>query len=332
MQRILNIPDSYFEEEVRCDFKIVPMMKRCWAASMEILMQIDRICRRHGIKYRAAYGTLLGAVRHHGFIPWDDDIDIAMLRQDYMRFLKIAETELPAPMKLQSIYTDAGHSQPLSSVLNRTDVGKNEAINEFYFGCPFICCVDIFPFDYLPANDEELDVFLNLYTICYDVCMDFDKLFKNGELAEKIDILTEYSKVPIDYDRSILSGINESNADHLLRAPEVIALKNKLFRLLDSIASMYGPEDSDRVGSVHEQITHARKIMSTDAMTETSYQPFEMIEVPVPFKYEELLKQNYGDWQVLHREYTGMHDYPFYRRQIEYLPEDYRIKNDLMTL
>ena len=86
------------------------------------------------------------------------------------------------------------------------------------------------------------------------------------------------------------------------------------------------------MGSVHEQITHARKIMSTDAMTETSYQPFEMIEVPVPFKYEELLKQNYGDWQVLHREYTGMHDYPFYRRQIEYLSEDYRIKNDLMTL
>ena len=59
------------------------MMKRAWAAELEILVEIDKICEKHKLHYFIDYGNLLGAIRHKGFIPWDDDIDIMMMRKDY---------------------------------------------------------------------------------------------------------------------------------------------------------------------------------------------------------------------------------------------------------
>lgn len=70
-------------------------MKRAWAAELEVLSEIDKICKKHNIQYFADWGTLLAAVRHEGFIPWDDDLDITMKREDYHRFMEIAQTELP---------------------------------------------------------------------------------------------------------------------------------------------------------------------------------------------------------------------------------------------
>lgn len=75
------------KKEVRCDFEISAMMKRAWAAQMEVLEVVDEICQRNGLQYFADWGTLLGAIRHQGFIPWDDDIDICMKRKDYNQLI-----------------------------------------------------------------------------------------------------------------------------------------------------------------------------------------------------------------------------------------------------
>ena len=91
----MEFPQNYFCAEVRDDFEIPAMMKRAWAAELEVLSVIADVCGRHHLQYFADYGTLLGAVRHKGFIPWDDDIDICMLREDYMELIRVLPDELP---------------------------------------------------------------------------------------------------------------------------------------------------------------------------------------------------------------------------------------------
>ena len=91
----MQFPHSYFEDEVKEGFYIPGMMKCAWAAQIEVLEDVNRVCKKNNISYFVTYGTLLGAVRHRGFIPWDDDIDICMPRSDYNRFMAIAKKELP---------------------------------------------------------------------------------------------------------------------------------------------------------------------------------------------------------------------------------------------
>ena len=78
----MHFEKSYFNEETRSDFLIPSDMKHAWAAQLEILSDITDVCKTLGISYFAFWGTMLGAVRHKGFIPRDDDIDIAMKRPD----------------------------------------------------------------------------------------------------------------------------------------------------------------------------------------------------------------------------------------------------------
>ena len=73
-------------------------LKAVHQANLRILKEIDRICRSHGIRYFADSGTLLGAVRHKGFIPWDDDADVAFTRENYEAFARVVRDELPEGM------------------------------------------------------------------------------------------------------------------------------------------------------------------------------------------------------------------------------------------
>lgn len=86
---------------------------------LDILVEIDKICRKHDIKYWIDFGTLLGAVRHGGFIPWDDDIDVTMPTDDYHRFLEIAPKELPDTLFLQTKETDPSYPMLLNKVRDK---------------------------------------------------------------------------------------------------------------------------------------------------------------------------------------------------------------------
>ncbi len=85
---------DFFRDEIRNGFYIPTQVKMSWACDFDVLSEIDRICKKHGITYFADWGTFLGAVRHSGYIPWDDDMDICMLREDYNRFREVADAEL----------------------------------------------------------------------------------------------------------------------------------------------------------------------------------------------------------------------------------------------
>lgn len=92
---MLNFADGFFKPEIREDFQIDATMKTVWAAQLEVLNEIDKVCERHGLTWYMAFGSLLGTVRHQGFIPWDDDMDIWLKREDYMQLLQYLPEELP---------------------------------------------------------------------------------------------------------------------------------------------------------------------------------------------------------------------------------------------
>lgn len=157
----MNFVNEFFKREVRDGFEISEMMKRAWAAQMEVLQVVVDICERNGLQYFADWGTLLGAVRHQGFIPWDDDIDICLKREDYNRLIQILPQELPHGFVMAGMYAGTKRLQ-MAAEVSQLRVMADETLWDFndymkYFhGFPYQRAeIDIFPLDYIP-RDEEL--------------------------------------------------------------------------------------------------------------------------------------------------------------------------------
>lgn len=128
------------------------ILNKLQETELDILCEIDRICIKNHIQYFIMYGTLLGAVRHKGFIPWDDDIDIVMPRKDYNRFLKIVSRELQDKYILDFISTNKTYYLPFAKIKNKNTTFE-EKNNINYQGCKGIW-VDIFPFDGCKINKK----------------------------------------------------------------------------------------------------------------------------------------------------------------------------------
>lgn len=101
-----NLARLESEEEKLANYLVSDKMKKIWGVELRLLDAAAGICERHHLKFFMLHGTLLGAVRHRGFIPWDDDLDIGMPREDYDRFLAAAEKELPEPLSVQTMWTE----------------------------------------------------------------------------------------------------------------------------------------------------------------------------------------------------------------------------------
>lgn len=82
---------DFFTEEYKCGFKVDVLRKKVWAIEIDLLLEFDRVCKMHGLRYFLAFGSLLGAIRHQGFIPWDDDMDVVMPRDDYQKLWMYAD-------------------------------------------------------------------------------------------------------------------------------------------------------------------------------------------------------------------------------------------------
>lgn len=125
------------------------LLRRQQLRLTELLMAVDKICRKHDIPYWLSSGTLLGAVRHGGFIPWDDDLDIELLRPDYERLLKVLPAELPDTMTLQTYDTDPGYIFAFAKVRDKRSwlLETNHYDRIFHQRGIFL---DIFPFEKSP--------------------------------------------------------------------------------------------------------------------------------------------------------------------------------------
>lgn len=150
----MQFPKDFFKKEKRCGFSVEEMMKCAWAANLEVLSKIDFVCEKYNIAYFADWGTLLGAVRHQGYIPWDDDVDICMPRNDYVKFCKII-SEFDNEIILTNARRDANWGEYADRVSNVLGTELRRAGIKKYHGFPFRAGVDIFILDYVPRNDNE---------------------------------------------------------------------------------------------------------------------------------------------------------------------------------
>ena len=148
----MEFPDSYFEDEVREGFYIPSLMKRAWAAQMEVLEIVGQVCEKHHIRYYVEWGTLLGAVRHGGRIPWDDDIDICMLRGDYDKFCEVAPKELPEECWFWDHRSTDNFDNLIGRVINSRVHVVDGNLWKKYHGYPYGAGVDIFWLDSIPAD------------------------------------------------------------------------------------------------------------------------------------------------------------------------------------
>ena len=127
------------------------VQRRIWAAEQEILDVIHQVCTEHGLRYSLAYGTLIGAVRHKGFIPWDDDIDIMMPREDYEKLLAVWNQSAPKGYILQNTRTDPDFTQNFTKIRKDHTTflqGEEERTKQYHKGI----FVDIFPGDRVPSG------------------------------------------------------------------------------------------------------------------------------------------------------------------------------------
>lgn len=138
------------------------LLKKC---QLEILAEFVKVCEQLGLRYYLMWGTLLGAIRHQGYIPWDDDIDVGMPREDYEKFMKLGQKRLPKHMFIQSCFTDEEYLVYFSKIRNsnttfiETLMGKMK-INHGIF-------IDIYPIDNYPENIKAARA-INKKAVLYD--------------------------------------------------------------------------------------------------------------------------------------------------------------------
>lgn len=296
----MNFDPSYFQEEVRDGFTIKPMMKRYWAAQLEVLKQIDIICKRHNIQYFAECGTLLGAVRHKGFIPWDDDLDIGMTRMDFIRFQHYAATELPDEYELLGVHK-GNFTELLMRVINSNSVSTTTKRLEAFHGCPYILGVDIFLYDNIPSDEDEFNLQLELLKIVYA----FGRQYNTDELTEEEKIenlhqIEELCNVKFTDDKPI---------------------EKQLLTLANYLASLYWDIDTTEVGIIGRLLKDSNFRFKKEWVSSTVDVPFENTTIPIPIGFHEILTLRYQDYMT--PVISPSHDYPCYKNQEKTLFEHF---------
>ena len=265
MKAILG--EDFFKEEVRCDYKISETQKMMWAMQIDLYMVLSEICEKHGLKYFLMYGGLLGAIRHDGFIPWDDDIDVVMPRKDYNKLIEIAPKELAEPYALQSPYTYPNCYYSYITLRNSmgTFTAKIFKHLDYNKGIP----IDIFPLDYC-----------NLETIQKD----------RERIHEHIDRCVSWMKLQCP-------DLSEEQREKSLKHPTDNPLHD--WEMIQKIAG--NPENEGSKYMLQTVVMMQRwynttntRIYHSEWFDKIIPHKFETIEVLVPEKYDEILTECYG--------------------------------------
>lgn len=304
---MLSFEEKFFQAEIREGFQVDAAMKTVWAAELEVLSDIAKICERHGLTWYMAFGSLLGAVRHKGFIPWDDDMDIWLKREDYIQLLSCLSEELPKGYLARSPLLDSWYPEYHSCVVNSDSISIEPEHLKRFHGCPFMVGIDVFPLDFLEESEEN-SLRFNLFKAARQAALMIKNNEINEELKEILSILEKQCDVTIDKSSLLESSFSDDVRNELTAG---------LWGLANEIVMCSNGKRTDRRAMYLDYLKFG-KFYEAEWFERVEWMPFEGFMVPVPGEYDKVLRVIYGDYSVRIRN-TTLHDYPFYNKQLEQL-------------
>lgn len=273
----IKLPEGFLKEEVRCDHLVTAKMKEIWAVELDLLAEFQRVCEKYNIHYFASGGTLLGAVRHQGFIPWDDDLDIEMFREDYIKLCEVGPKEFKEPYIFQNEYTESGSIYGFSKLRNSQTTAIYEHEKKSCFaGYNKGIFIDIFPLDCVFDNPKEQSKKINaINRWCKTYLLSIDLYFHRKENYESIggkvkEILRPLFFYPSKWTKTWLHEKYER-------------------------ACSKGNEISTEKVAIY-CIYNMRTIHHRKDYQETILMDFEFMKIPVPGNFDHWLKNAFGDW------------------------------------
>jgi len=264
----IDIPEHYLKEEERDGYVVSSKMKKVWAIQLDLLAEFQRVCNEYGLSYFADSGTLLGAVRHGGYIPWDDDIDIVMPRKDYDKLVTIGQRVFTEPYFFQNAYSDM-FVRPFSRLRNSQTLALIK--NDLRSSCNKGIFIDVFPIDGVPIHFS-----------------------KKSMQLRRIMIATEIMRIGMTSKSSYYSSI--------IKKVNCIAC-NELFRHLDykdymkhieKMIKKLGKDNSELVSNIALSMGNPKSIWPKEVFDSYKIVPFEFLTIRIPSNYIKRLIVEYG--------------------------------------
>ena len=264
-------------------------LKMIQEAQVKILKKVDEICKKNDIEYSIIAGTLLGAVRHKGFIPWDDDIDIVIPQHDYDRFLSIAEDELGSDYFLQTHKTNPDY--PLYAAKVRAN---NTSFVEGYLkdiNMHHGIYIDVFPYFNMPENEEERNAYLK------ECC----KLYRIFQLK----YCPQTDNVDVNKLKFYIKSIIKVFISKVLLLP---ISKEKIYKKLDNTLRRYSSlKDSKYLGYLDKL-----SVIERDWFYPIKTISFEEFEFECMAKEKLFLEKEYGNYMQLPPVEKQVNHKPYY--------------------
>lgn len=259
-------------------YEITAQQRKLWAVQLDLIEKLKQICKKHGIQYSATGGTLLGAARHKGFIPWDDDVDVRLLWPDYQKLLEVAPQECEYPYFFQSYFTDPEGEACLSKLRRSDTTGftqwEHDNVGEGYNRGIFI---DIFPMFYVPDDPEVRKIQREKVMFLWKCIRGHNAL---NQMKQGLPVHEEYQAcIPVYEQVKSSMTITEIKTEYL-----------------HACALVDTPQRE--VGATASRIYLPTLMWNSEWYRSYIDLPFENTTISCPIDYEKVLEKQYGDWRT----------------------------------